>query len=241
MIEMSEDIVRLKVAAAMPKDQGRGIVRLNSDVRQHLGIRSGDFVLLKGNKETVAVCWPSLKEDEVLDMVRMDGLIRNNAGARLGEMVEVSKVTVPEANRVTLAPSQPVRFQQGFENYIKQQILNKPITRGDVILISSIGQGLQFTATRASPSKHVRITPATEIEVLTQPAKPEDVTVPDVTYEDIGGLGKEIQKIREMVELPMKSPELFKRLGISPPKGVPIAREKRWKRILFYNKLSFNN
>ena len=220
MIEMSEDIVRLKVAAAMPKDQGRGIVRLNSDVRQHLGIRSGDFVLLKGNKETVAVCWPSLKEDEVLDMVRMDGLIRNNAGARLGEMVEVSKVTVPEANRVTLAPSQPVRFQQGFENYIKQQILNKPITRGDVILISSIGQGLQFTATRASPSKHVRITPATEIEVLTQPAKPEDVTVPDVTYEDIGGLGKEIQKIREMVELPMKSPELFKRLGISPPKGV---------------------
>jgi transitional endoplasmic reticulum ATPase len=220
VIEMSEDIVRLKVAAAMPKDQGRGIVRLNSDVRQHLGIRSGDFVLLKGNKETVAVCWPSLKEDEVLDMVRMDGLIRNNAGARLGEMVEVSKVTVPEANRVTLAPSQPVRFQQGFENYIKQQILNKPITRGDVILISSIGQGLQFTATRASPSKHVRITPATEIEVLTQPAKPEDVTVPDVTYEDIGGLGKEIQKIREMVELPMKSPELFKRLGISPPKGV---------------------
>jgi transitional endoplasmic reticulum ATPase len=218
--EVSEDIVRLKVAAAMPKDQGRGIVRLNSDVRQHLDIRSGDFVLLKGNKETVAVCWPSLKEDEVLDMVRMDGLIRNNAGTRLGDMVEVSKVTVPEANRVTLAPSQPVRFQQGFENYIKQQILNKPITRGDVILISSIGQGLQFMATRASPSKHVRITPATEIEVLTQPAKPEEVTVPDVTYEDIGGLGKEIQKIREMVELPMKSPELFKRLGISPPKGV---------------------
>ncbi|RLI58775.1 MAG: AAA family ATPase, partial [Candidatus Thorarchaeota archaeon] len=128
---MSEDSVRLKVAAAMPKDQGRGIVRLNSDVRQHLRVRSGDFVLLKGNKETVAVCWPSLKEDEVLDMVRMDGLIRNNAGVRLGEMVEVSKASVPEANRVVLAPSQPVRFQPGFENYIKQQLLNKPITRGD--------------------------------------------------------------------------------------------------------------
>ena len=84
---MSEDSVRLKVAAAMPKDQGRGIVRLNSDVRSHLGIRSGDYVLLKGGKETVAVAWPSLKEDEVLDMVRMDGLIRNNAGARLGEMM----------------------------------------------------------------------------------------------------------------------------------------------------------
>ena len=217
---MSEDSVRLKVAAAMPKDQGRGIVRLNSDVRNHLGIRSGDYVLLKGAKETVAVAWPSLKEDEVLDMVRMDGLIRNNAGARLGEMVEISKTTVPEATKVVLAPGQPVRFQQGFENYVKQQIINKPITRGDVILISSIGQGLQFTATTVSPSKHVRITPATVVEVLTKPTKPEDVTIPDVTYEDIGGLGKELTKIREMVELPMKSPELFKRLGITPPKGV---------------------
>ncbi|MHA2396718.1 MAG: AAA family ATPase, partial [Candidatus Thorarchaeota archaeon] len=217
---MSEDIVRLKVAAAMPKDQGRGIVRLNSDVRNHLGLRSGDYVLLKGAKETVAVAWPSLKEDEVLDMVRMDGLIRNNAGARLGEMVEVSKTTISEATRVVLAPSQPVRFQQGFENYVKQQMINKPITRGDIILISSIGQGLQFTITNTSPGKHVRVTPATQVEVLTQPAKPEDVTVPDVTYEDIGGLGKELVKIREMVELPMKSPELFRRLGIAPPKGV---------------------
>ena len=217
---MSEDSVRLKVAAAMPKDQGRGIVRLNSDVRNHLGIRSGDYVLLKGTKETVAVAWPSLKEDEVLDMVRMDGLIRNNAGARLGEMVEINKTTVPEATKVVLAPGQPVRFQQGFENYVKQQIINKPVTRGDVILISSIGQGLQFTATAVSPRKHVRVTPSTVVEVLTKPAKPEEVMIPDVTYEDIGGLGKELVKIREMIELPMKSPELFKRLGITPPKGV---------------------
>jgi len=217
---MSEESVRLKVAAAMPKDQGRGIVRLNSDVRNHLGIHSGDFVLLKGTKETVAVAWPSLKEDEVLDMVRMDGLIRTNAGVRLGEMVEVSKTTVPEATRVVIAPNQPLRFQPGFESYLKQQIINKPITRGDIILISSIGQGLQFIATNVAPSKHVRVTPATQVEVLTKPAKPEEVTIPDVTYEDIGGLGKELVKIREMVELPMKSPELFRRLGIAPPKGV---------------------
>lgn len=217
---MSADTVRLKVAAAMPKDQGRGIVRLNSDVRNHLGIHSGDYVLLKGVKETVAVAWPSLKEDEVLDMVRMDGLIRTNAGVRLGEMVEVSKTTVPEATRVVLAPNQPVRFQPGFEDYVKQQIINKPVTRGDIILISSIGQGLQFIATNISPGKHGRVTSTTQLEVLTKPAKPEDITVPDVTYEDIGGLGKELVKIREMIELPMKSPELFRRLGIAPPKGV---------------------
>ncbi len=220
MSRMADDSVRLKAAAAMPKDQGRGIVRLNSQVRNKLGVRSGDYVLLKGSKETVAICWPSLKEDEVLDMIRMDGLIRANAGAKLGEMVEVSSVTLPEASRVVFAPSQPVRFESGFANYVKQQILNRPVTRGDIVIISSIGQGLQFTVTAAAPGKHVRMVAGTELEVLTKPAKPEDVTVPQVTYEDIGGLGKELQKIREMVELPMKSPELFRRLGITPPKGV---------------------
>jgi transitional endoplasmic reticulum ATPase len=189
-------------------------------VRNHLGVRSGDYVLVKGARETIAVCWPSLKEDEILDMVRMDGLIRSNSGVKLGEMVEVSNVTVPDATRVVIAPSQPVRFQQGFDNYLKQQILNRPVTKGDTILISSIGQGMQFTVTAVAPGKYGRITPDTTVEVLTKPVKPEELTVPQVTYEDIGGLGKELVKIREMIELPMKSPELFKRLGITPPKGV---------------------
>ena len=204
----------------MPKDQGRGIVRLNSDVRNQLGIRSGDYVLLKGQKETVAVAWPGLPEDEILDMVRMDGLIRANSGVRLGDVVEVEKIELAEAQRVTLAPNQALRFQAGFGDFVRQQIINKPLTRGDIILISSIGQGLQFTVTATAPSKHVRVTPTTQVDLRTEPAKPEDITVPQVTYEDIGGLGKELQKIREMIELPMKSPELFKRLGISPPKGV---------------------
>ncbi len=217
---MSEDSIRLKVAAAMPKDQGRGIVRLNSDVRNQLDIRSGDYVLLKGQKETVAVAWPGLPEDEILDMVRMDGLIRANSGVRLGDVVEVEKIELAEAQRVTLAPNQALRFQAGFGDFVRQQIINKPLTRGDIILISSIGQGLQFTVTATAPSKHVRVTPTTQVDLRTEPAKPEDITVPQVTYEDIGGLGKELQKIREMIELPMKSPELFKRLGISPPKGV---------------------
>ena len=217
---MTDDAIKLKVAAAMPKDQGRGIVRLNSDVRNHLKVRSGDYVIVKGAKETIAVCWPSLKEDEVLDMVRMDGLIRSNAGVKLGELVEVSSVNVPDATRVVIAPGQPVRFQQGFENYLKQQILNRPITKGDTILISSIGQGMQFTVTAVTPGKYGRVTPDTTVEVLTKPVKPEELSVPQVSYEDIGGLGKELIRIREMIELPMKSPELFKRLGITPPKGV---------------------
>ena len=217
---MSEDVIRLKVAAAMPKDQGRSIIRLNSDVRNHLGIRSGDFVLLKGTKETVAICWPSLKEDEVLDMIRMDGLIRMNTGVKLGETVEVSKVDVPNAKRLTLAPNQPVRFRPDDAQRLKQMILNRPITRGDIIQIMTPGGGLQLMATNVSPGKFGKITPETEIALSNEPAKKEDVTIPDVNYEDIGGLSKELVKIRETIELPMKSPELFKRLGITPPKGV---------------------
>ena len=217
---MSEDIIRLKVAAAMPKDQGRSIIRLNSDVRSHLGIRSGDFVLLKGTKETVAICWPSLKEDEVLDMIRMDGLIRMNTGVKLGETVEVSKVDVPNAKRLTLAPNQPVRFRPDDAQRLKQMILNRPITRGDIIQIMTPGGGLQLMATNVSPGKFGKITPETEIDLSNEPAKKEDVSIPNVTYEDIGGLSKELVKIRETIELPMKSPELFKRLGITPPKGV---------------------
>ncbi|MHA1936384.1 MAG: CDC48 family AAA ATPase, partial [Candidatus Thorarchaeota archaeon] len=170
---MTEKVSRLKVAAAMPKDQGRGIVRLNSETRSELGLRSGDYVLLKGQKETVAVAWPGLQEDEVLDMVRMDGLIRTNTGVKLGEIVEISKATLQDATRIVLAPSQSVRFQQGFDQYVKQQIMNKPMTRGDILVIASIGQGLQFSVTQAAPGKHVRVTPATQVEVLTQPAKVE--------------------------------------------------------------------
>ncbi|TFG12708.1 AAA family ATPase [Candidatus Thorarchaeota archaeon] len=217
---MSEDIEKLKVAAAMPKDQGRGIVRLNSQTRRALGLRSGDYVLIKGEKETVAIAWPGLQEDEAIEMIRMDGYVRANAGAKLGEMVEVSKTSPQEGQRVVLAPSQPVRFQPGFEQYIKRQLLNKPLTRGDTLVISSIGQGLKFTVAQTNPAKHVRVSPSTNLEMMSRPMKPEEMAVPQVTYEDIGGLNKEIQKIREMIELPMKSPELFKRLGIEPPKGV---------------------
>ena len=217
---MSEETIRLKVAAAVPKDQGRSIIRLNSDVRNHLGVRSGDFVLIKGTKETVAICWPSLKEDEVLDMIRMDGLIRNNTGVKLGEMVEISKIEIPDAKRVVLAPNQPLKFRPGDAQRLKQMILNRPVTRGDIIHIMTPGGGLQLMATNVAPSKFGRISPETEIELLNEPAKKEDLSIPNVTYEDIGGLSKELVKIREMIELPMKSPELFKRLGITPPKGV---------------------
>lgn len=217
---MSEEPIKLKVAAAIARDQGRFIVRLNSEIREHLGVGTGDFILVKGSKETVALCFPAMAEDDILDMVRIDSIIRNNAGVKLGEVVEVSKATVPDATRVVLAPTQPIRIPPGFGEMLKQQILQKPVTRGDIVLFARISQALPFHVTTVSPGKHGAITPDTKLEVLDKPARPEEASIPEVTYEDIGGLGPELVRIREMIELPMKSPELFKRLGISPPKGV---------------------
>ncbi|MBE0526895.1 MAG: CDC48 family AAA ATPase, partial [Candidatus Thorarchaeota archaeon] len=127
---------------------------------------------------------------------------------------------VPDAKRLTLAPNQPVRFRPDDAQRLKQMILNRPITRGDIIQIMTPGGGLQLMATHVSPGKFGKITPETDIDLSNEPAKKENVTIPNVTYEDIGGLSKELVKIRETIELPMKSPELFKRLGITPPKGV---------------------
>lgn len=217
---MSDEPIRLKVAAAIARDQGRGIIRLNSEIRNHLGVGTGDYILIKGFKETVAICFPAVREDDILDMIRIDSIVRNNAGVKLGETVEISKAIVPDATRIVFAVTQPMGIPRGFGEHFKQQILNRPVTRGDIVLFSQLGQALPFVATTVAPGKHGKVTPDTKVEVLDKPARPEEMSVPEVTYEDIGGLGNELVRIREMIELPMKSPELFKRLGISPPKGV---------------------
>ncbi|UCE09528.1 MAG: CDC48 family AAA ATPase [Candidatus Thorarchaeota archaeon] len=212
--------VQLTVAAAYPADHGHGFVRLNSKVRRELQLRSGDHVLIRGQKETVATSWPAQPEDDTLDIVRMDGLIRGNAGVKLNDIVHISSIAVPEAKRVVIAPVDQIRFGEPFVNFAKRQIINKAVTRGDMLSIGTIGTAIRFVVTAVTPGKHARVTEGTSLEVLQKPVSPEEVTAPLVTYEDIGGLGTELQKIREMVELPMKSPELFKRLGITPPKGV---------------------
>ena len=186
---MSEEPVKLKVAAAIPRDQGRGIIRLNSEIRRHLDVGSGDYILIKGTKETVAICFPAMREDDILDMVRIDSIVRNNAGVKLGEVIEVSKATVPDAARIVFGPTQPLRFPPGFDEHFKQQMLNRPVTRGDVVLFAAIGQAHPFVVSAVTPSKSGKVTPDTNVEVLDKPVKPEDVTVPEVTYEDIGGLG----------------------------------------------------
>ena len=211
--------IQLKVAASNQRDAGRGIVRIPSRFMNKLGVETGDIVEIEGKKVTSAIVWPTYPEDSGLDIIRMDGVTRSNAKVSIGDTVTVRKVDAKPASKVVLAPTEPIRFNGGFEEYIKNHLLGRPVVRGDNIVIGVLGQPLQFTVVNTSPAGIVQISAKTRLQLQTEPAKGIEA-IPRVTYEDIGGLSHAIQKIREMVELPLKHPEVFKRLGIEPPKGV---------------------
>ena len=211
--------IQLKVASATRRDAGRGIVRIDPRTMAKIGISTGDIVEIEGGKKTAAIVWPSYQEDEGLDIIRMDGVTRSNAKVGIGDTVTVRKAEAKKAEKIVLAPTQPIRFDETFEEYVKQYLVGRPMVRGDNIVIGVLGQPLQFLVVNTQPTGIVMVNPSTTISLQEKPVKQLEA-VPTVTYEDIGGLGHAIQKIREMVELPLKHPEVFKRLGIEPPKGV---------------------
>ncbi len=218
MVE-KKDGITLKVAEAFRSDAGRGIVRLDTQTRRALDVMSGDVVKITGKKETAAIVWQSHPQDEGLGIIRMDGILRQNADVSIGDKVKVEKIEPKPAATVVLAPTQPINFSPGFEEYVKNRILGRPVNKGDRLMVGVFGQALMLFVVNTKPRGIVQITDDTVLELKKEPVK-ELQGVPQVTYEDIGGLKDAIQKIREMVEIPMKHPELFERLGIEPPKGV---------------------
>ncbi|WP_054841265.1 CDC48 family AAA ATPase, partial [Thermococcus peptonophilus] len=216
--------VKLKVASAYQRDVGRGgIVRIDRKAMRELGVQSGDIVEIIGTKNTAAVVWPAYPEDEGLGIIRMDGTIRKNAGVGLGDEVTVRKADVKEAKKVIVAPTEPIRFGADFVEWLHSRLVGRPVVRGgDYIKIGILGQELTFVVTATTPAGGiVQITEFTDFQVSEKPVKEvSKATALGVTYEDIGGLKDVIQKVREMIELPLKHPELFEKLGIEPPKGV---------------------
>ncbi len=216
---MSKKEIILKVAEAFRSDAGRGIVRLDTESRRALGVMSGDIVKITGKRETAAIVWQAHPQDEGLGIIRMDGILRQNADVSIGDKVKIEKFEPQEATKVVLAPSQPIRFSPGFEDYVRNRILGRPVAKGDRVLIGVFGQSLMLMVVNTKPRGIVQIGEKTIIQLKTEPVK-ELAGVPQVTYEDIGGLKEAIQRVREMIEIPMKHPELFEKLGIEPPKGV---------------------
>ncbi|MHA1710554.1 MAG: CDC48 family AAA ATPase, partial [Candidatus Freyarchaeota archaeon] len=229
--------LELRVAEIDKRSAGRGIVRIDTESMRKLKISSGDIVEIRNKKTTGAIVMYGPPEDRGAGIIRMDGLIRQNVGAGIGEYVKVRKANVKPAVRVVLAPAEEGGRLRIRGDILRGMLLNRPVTKGDVISVIgslsptpfeaafpffprtpfSLGE-IRLIVSQTNPAGIVQITDRTQIEVLPE-ARPLR-GVPLVTYDDIGGLEEAITRVREMVELPLKHPELFQRLGIDPPKGV---------------------
>ncbi len=213
--------IKLLVSEASPRDVGRKIARIPFRAMMELGVSTGDVIEIVGKRSTCAIVWP-LTSREREDIISIDGLLRRSAGVSLNDYVYVKKAKVSEALRIVLSPSgyKLSGLDEGFNIHAKSVLLDKPYTVGDYISLPIFGGNpLYFTVVSTRPKGIVIVTNKTKVEVTEEP-KEVETRVPRVTYEDIGGLHEEIQRIREMVELPLRHPELFERLGIEPPKGV---------------------
>ena len=214
---MAEKI--LKVEEAKARDVGRGIARIDPEVAEEMGLTPGDVILIEGKKKTACIYWPGYAEDAGKGIIRIDGSTRKNAGIGIDDKVKVKKIKAKTAEKVVFAPTEELRII-GIEDYLAHVLEGRVITKGDKIELNIMGRKLDLVVTSHSPpTEAVIIGATTEIKVSEKVAK-EELKIPRVTYEDIGGLDEAIKQIREMVELPLKHPELFERLGIEAPKGV---------------------
>jgi transitional endoplasmic reticulum ATPase len=211
----------LQVQDPDPTHVGRNIVTLDKQTKISLGITSGDIVEIEGSKKTAAIVWPARTEDDGKQVIRMDSFIRHNAGVALGERVKIRKGQPKEAKRVTLAPIEEVRIiASGYERILKKGFLGRPLTIGDNVWVSVFGSGFIYRVVDTQPRAIVKVTDATVFALKEKPVADALEGIPRVAYEDIGGLSEQVKKVREMVELPMKHPELFQKLGVTPPKGI---------------------
>jgi transitional endoplasmic reticulum ATPase len=243
-----EQRVRLQVAGAQATDVGKGTARIGHSVMEAIGVSEGDALEIAGKRATVGMVMPPYPSDEGSDMIRLDGLQRANAGVSIGDYVEVRRADAKPARRVVVAPTQKNLRLVGSGDALRRTLYQRMLVAADIVSTSVyqrsresppergmfpdelfrayFGQpayGLQeirLCVVSTTPRGPVQIARDTEIELLPEAVDLEDVRRAEVTYDDIGGLGDTVDQVREMIELPLKHPELFQRLGIDPPKGV---------------------
>jgi transitional endoplasmic reticulum ATPase len=214
---MSQNALSLKVLEAYTRDVGRGVARIDYDSMDTLNASTGDVIEIKGKRRTVAKCLPLYPSDEGKGIIRIDGLGRNNSGIAIGDTITVRKIKAVAAEKVVVAPLEAIPPID--ERYLADALESVPLIKGDNVMVPYFGGRLTFQV--------IGVTPAADAVLVTQKTvfhiaeKGETLRgVPQVTYEDIGGLTDEIKKVREMIELPLRHPEIFEKLGIEAPKGV---------------------
>jgi transitional endoplasmic reticulum ATPase len=245
MTDQKQEGTRLQVAGAKPQDVGTGTARLSQQAMQLLGVRDGAVIEVTGKRQTAALALPPYAEDEGLDVIRLDGLQRGNAGISIGDHVVVKAADAKPARRIQLAPAQKNLRLVGSGEMLRRTLFQRPLVTGDIISTSIYQRnqmqpggvpddlfrmffeqpafGLQEIRLRVIstvPRGIVQIAQDTEIELLPEFVDMEEQRPAAVTYDDLGGLGDTLEQVREMIELPLKHPQLFQRLGIDPPKGV---------------------
>ena len=210
----------LRVVQAKSGDDGRGIARIDPALMRILELSQGDIVMIEGSRSTAVTAYNGYPEDENRGTIRIDGSTRKNAGIGLDEKVAIRKVVPKQATKVTLAPTQPLKILGG-EQYLAQALEGRPIVKGDLIEVNLMGRKFDLVVQSFQPtSEAATIQNFTEVKISEKPAKQEVAKGPKVAYEDIGGLRDEVDKVREMIELPLRHPELFEKLGVEAPKGV---------------------
>jgi transitional endoplasmic reticulum ATPase len=230
--------MRLTVKPLKQKDAGRGLAAIDRAAMDELELENGDYIVLEGKQDSRAVArvWPGYPEDEGKGIVRIDGQLRQEAGVGIDDPVNIEKADVNPATSVTVALPQNLRVRGNVGPMIRNNLSGQAVTQGQTVpvsfglgpLSSMSGQKIPLKIAETEPSGTVVVTDSTDIQVSEMPAEqvhsgegaPEASDTPDVTYEDIGGLDRELEQVREMIELPMRHPELFQQLGIEPPKGV---------------------
>ena len=219
------NIPTLRVAEANSRDVGRRIGRVDPKVARELGLSSGDAIEISaGKKKTTVLSWPAYQEDYGKGLIRIDGYTRNKLGVGVNDTVGIQKVQTKEAQKITLAPTEPLRIM-GAEQYLASFLDGQLVTKGDTIPLNVMGQRIDLVVISTAPSGPLIISPNTEVTVSEETAQAVEAAkgeggIPSITYEDIGGLRNEVTKVREMIELPLRHPELFRRLGVEAPKGV---------------------
>jgi len=245
---MTEQI-KLKVMEALQEEAYKGIVRIDSQTMRQINVHTGDVIEIEGGRITVGIVDRAYPTDIGQSIIRMDGILRRNAKTGIGESVIVRRSNVKEAKTVTIAPAQKGVMIQANPEIFKRGLLGRPAVRGDIVVLGGTRSrkqamtgspfedifdvfeqnfmgnfgfgGLKFIVAETNPKQPIIITEQTQLIVSSKAIEvSEEQQIPEVTYEDIGGLQSEITKLREMVELPLKHPEIFERLGIDPPKGV---------------------
>jgi transitional endoplasmic reticulum ATPase len=218
----NNDYAEVTVKEAARGDAGRGIARVSIEVMKKLGLVSGDIIEIQAKKKAVAIVWPGFAQDTGFGILRIDGNIRGNAGTGIDEIVKIAKSQASYATKVVIQPTQQTNFREDiWENYLHRALEGVPLFEGQLIRLQVMGNSISVVIAKVSPKGIVLIDEDTEITFKNEPLKTDGAKkeTTNIHYEDIGGLGRELQLVREMIELPLRHPEIFERLGIQPPKA----------------------